>query len=659
MGTDQINQLPLDQTKPAPADISVKAPEQPKQPDAAVTKKEKFTPELCASTISKLPEQLQVLKACFAQPFDAFRKAFKDPAKADRVMAKEIDFAAQAMMANTYLITYATKNPLSLVNALKNVALTNSTLNPVLKQGYLVPFSGAITFMPSYMGLVDVLINNGLVRKIEAHPIFEGEKFEVMHGSKEGLFHEPNPWGKRDKENLKGCYYFAVMTDGTEMFDTMSVEEIEKIRKRAPSAKSSSPWDTDYIEMAKKGLALDTLIPTPKGFTTMGEIKVGDEVFNALGEITKVTSKSEVKHLPCYRVTFQNGDSFVCDHEHRWFAKGTSCYGNPEWSVMEAKYLAAVKSLGYPITTPKIKPVILPEANLPIPPYVLGYWLGNGDRQTAKVTCDKKDADEIASYISPFYDVERKDEPRNNAAYLRITSKGVRNPQTSLYCQLRNLKENEGKHIPAIYKRASIAQRIELVQGMCDSDGCVHKQRGRCQWGSINKNMAEDFFEVISSLGERVIMTSKLAKGYRKEVMYYEVSWQPAYFIPVKLRRKVAKCKERTLHCVNSIKSVERVESVPTQCIAVDSFGATEESDLRKSFAIGRGFYITHNTLIRRAFKMIPKAGISEDKIKALEAVFDYDEKAEQNWIAEQKGKTVASRNRFDEEEVEYEEIKS
>lgn len=252
MATEQTNQLPLEQTMPAPAEVAVKAPEQPKQQEAAVTKKEKFTPELCASTISKLPEQLQTLKACFAQPFDAFRRAFKDPKEADRVMAKEIDFAAQAMMANPYLIKVATSNPLSLVNALKNVALTNSTLNPVLKQGYLVPFGGAITFMPSYMGLVDVLINNGLVRKIEAHCVFEGDKFEIKHGTGGYLHHIPDAWGNHDKSRLKGAYYYAVMTDGTEMFDTIPVEEIEKIRKRAPSAKSSSPWDTDYEQMCVK-----------------------------------------------------------------------------------------------------------------------------------------------------------------------------------------------------------------------------------------------------------------------------------------------------------------------------------------------------------------------------------------------------------------------
>lgn len=69
----------------------------PQETTTAVAKKEKFTPELCASTINKLPAQLQALKGCFAQPFDAFRKAFK----ADRVMAKEIDFAAVQLPKRT------------------------------------------------------------------------------------------------------------------------------------------------------------------------------------------------------------------------------------------------------------------------------------------------------------------------------------------------------------------------------------------------------------------------------------------------------------------------------------------------------------------------------------------------------------------------------
>lgn len=272
MSQETNPQLDLQEQKEQPK-------EQPKQ-ETSLSKSVKYTPELCAATINKLPAQLQALKGCFAQPFDAFRKMYKDPEEADRKMAQEIDFAAQAMLANNYLVTCAQKNPMSLVNALKNVALLGSTLNPMLKQAYLVPFGGNITCMPSYMGLIDVLVNNGLVKKVEAHPVFEGELFEIKHGSQEGIFHKPNPWGKRDKENLLGCYYFVVLTDGTEMYDTMSKDEIEKIRKRAPSAKSSSPWDTDYIEMCRKTLVRRAFKMIPKAGISDDKVKAIEAAFD-------------------------------------------------------------------------------------------------------------------------------------------------------------------------------------------------------------------------------------------------------------------------------------------------------------------------------------------------------------------------------------------
>ena len=274
MSTEQTNQPTLMDAQAQPAE-QTKA-----ETTTAVTKKEKYTPELCASAISKLPTQLQALKNCFAQPFDSFRNAFKDPKEADRVMAKEIEFASQAMMANSYLIKCANANPLSLVNALKNVALTGSTLNPVLKQGYLVPFGNSITFMPSYMGLVDVLVNNGLVKKVEAHCVFDTDEFSIEIGTNGHLIHKPDCWGKRTKENLKGAYYYVVLTDGTEMYDTMSVDEIEVIRKRAPSAKSNSPWDTDYAQMCAKTLIRRAFKMIPKNGISEDKVKALEAVFD-------------------------------------------------------------------------------------------------------------------------------------------------------------------------------------------------------------------------------------------------------------------------------------------------------------------------------------------------------------------------------------------
>ena len=250
----------------ATVDTPAAQPQQTAAPAQVPAPPKKYTPELCADTIRKLPAPLAKLQSAFARPFDAFRKAFADPAKADRIMAKEIDFAAQAMMANPYLIECAAQHPDDLVNALKNVALTGSTLNPVLKQGYLVPFKGKISFMPSYMGLVDVLNRSGLVRKIEAHPVFDGDEFSVTYGTAEQLIHKPNPWGTRDKDHLKGCYYYIELADGTTMWDTMSAAEIEDVRRRSPSVTKgkASPWDTDYIEMAKKTLIRRAFKAVPK-----------------------------------------------------------------------------------------------------------------------------------------------------------------------------------------------------------------------------------------------------------------------------------------------------------------------------------------------------------------------------------------------------------
>jgi len=68
-----------------------------------------------------------------------------------------------------------------------------------------------------------------------------------------------------------------------------------------------------------KALALDTPIPTPRGWTTMGEIQVGDEVFDERGHPCSVIAATPVMHgRPCYEVEFSDGTVVVADAEHLW-----------------------------------------------------------------------------------------------------------------------------------------------------------------------------------------------------------------------------------------------------------------------------------------------------------------------------------------------------
>ena len=68
-----------------------------------------------------------------------------------------------------------------------------------------------------------------------------------------------------------------------------------------------------------KALALDTPLPTPTGWTTMGEVAVGDQLLGADGKPTTVVAATEVMvDRPCYAVTFSDGTTIVADAHHQW-----------------------------------------------------------------------------------------------------------------------------------------------------------------------------------------------------------------------------------------------------------------------------------------------------------------------------------------------------
>ena len=256
-------------------------PQEQPQTQAVAVKKD-ASPERTAEAIKRLPAELQGIRNLFAQPWESFRAAFADPQEADRTMQREITYAAQAMTANTYLIECAAKYPQDFVNALKNVALSGLSLSPTLKQGYLVPFKGRVTFMPSYMGMVDLLSNNGHIKKIEAFLVYEGDEFTMTHGTNESLVHKPNPWGERSEKKLLGGYWIATLADDTKLFDNMTKTEIDQIKMRSPSVagKKSSPWDSDYLAMCRKTILRRGFKSLPKGTISDDRIKVIEAVFD-------------------------------------------------------------------------------------------------------------------------------------------------------------------------------------------------------------------------------------------------------------------------------------------------------------------------------------------------------------------------------------------
>ena len=337
-----------------------------------------------------------------------------------------------------------------------------------------------------------------------------------------------------------------------------------------------------------KGLPLDTLIPTPTGYTTMGEVKVGDTLLGSNGKIVNVTGISPVKTIPCYNVSFNTGEQIITDEEHLWEVQDK----NGKYKVISSQELSEQKLIisktkkeaRYSVkATQKIE---YAEKELPIDPYLFGYWLGDGRRDSFSITVDEKDLDNLLPYLSQYQYSVKPDtrNPKVKAVYVK-----------GMMHHLRNLGVYDNKNIPLIFKRASIEQRISLLQGLLDSDGYCSDRNGVIEITLKDKILIDDVHELVSSLGVVCnIPRIKYNKKYDKN--YYKLSFSVfkdnfnAFRLPRKLDRQkqTPSFNRRNSTHKRHIISVDRIESVPTKCIAVDSDD--------RLYLITKSYIPTHNT---------------------------------------------------------------
>lgn len=165
---------------------------------------------------------------------------------------REAEFAIQIAQANNYLLEVAVKASQSMIDAVTNVAAIGISLNPAKKHAYLVPRKGKICLDISYMGLMDLAIQSGSIKWAKAEVVYENDTFEIVTVDKPPI-HKRNPFNP-DRGEIVGVYVVAKTADDDYLTDTMTKAEIDGIMNRSESVKSgkSSPWKTDYTEMAKK-----------------------------------------------------------------------------------------------------------------------------------------------------------------------------------------------------------------------------------------------------------------------------------------------------------------------------------------------------------------------------------------------------------------------
>lgn len=348
-----------------------------------------------------------------------------------------------------------------------------------------------------------------------------------------------------------------------------------------------------------KALALDTPIPTPTGWKRMGDLRVGDEVFDENGHPCEVTWVSPIhRDRPVYSVRTDCGDEIIADRDHEWLVrlcgKPKRKPKNPDDIRVKADRAPTFKiKETHELCRKRVKrPMIararaltlphLPDCFLPVDPYLLGIWLGDGTSSAMSITSSDEDRPWLRAELHRLGYVTTD----RSAPYLFGVS-GVRHLFVSMGLLNDPHHNTYGrKHIPEQYLRASYEQRLALLQGLVDSDGTVCKERGCTTFCNTNLELALQVRELVRTLGvkagwsEAPAMLNGVQHGMSYKVSFYLKD-------SARLPRKRVLTRSSTRK-PNTYIDVTPAGTADTVCIEVNS-----PSHL---FLCGRSMTPTHNS---------------------------------------------------------------
>ncbi len=227
----------------------------------------------------------------------------------------------------------------------------------------------------------------------------------------------------------------------------------------------------------------------------------------------------------------------------------------------------------------------LDDAELPVPPYTLGAWLGDGTSREGGFTSPDE---EVLDGIRSDGFVVHTSPTRSIAHYIRGLVPG-----------LRAIDVLNNKHIPALYLRASRAQRLAVLQGLMDADGSINKG-GSCELTLCREALATDALELIRSLGIKASITSSPSSiteadpqnpgSTRRRVVGTRWRMHFTTSVPIfRLSRKAERMRVRDDECVSwlGIEAVRRLPAAPARCLTVEHPSGMFLAD---------GFVPTHNS---------------------------------------------------------------
>ena len=375
--------------------------------------------------------------------------------------------------------------------------------------------------------------------------------------------------------------------------------------------------------MRGRAQPLESLLMTPKGWQTMGSIKVGDFVAGSDGKPTEVIGVFPQGKKKVYRLTMTDNSTVLASDEHLWQVKTLEDKRrNKPARVLETREMLDnfKRNHQYRYELPLLSaPVEYDFKEVSIEPYALGLLLGDGcisDKTSPIFTT--ADEELISSLKLSLSDMNLSFK-RKSAIDYTITKpfygkSEFRNPLTKA---LREAKlagtVSSTKFIPENYLFNSAEVRIAILQGLLDTDGGPVTQINRTcriQYSTVSERLKDDVIFLVRSLGGVAYCRKRKAEGRKpgfangKPVGYKSDSYVleirlPETIKPFRLKRKTDIYEKfgagRPLRFV---KNIEFIGEMETQCISVAALDSLYITD---------DFILTHNTL-NNAFIILDEA---------------------------------------------------
>lgn len=340
-----------------------------------------------------------------------------------------------------------------------------------------------------------------------------------------------------------------------------------------------------------KGLPLNAKIYTPDGYVRNGDLQIGDEVLNSYGGVSRVTGIYDRGKQACYKITFTDDTSVVCDKDHLWNVIDHQTTSK-KWQTLNTETLFKLGvqrsgGCGCRWEIPIAEPVQFAPRKVKIDPWLLGVLLGDGTFTKQEVSVSNTEEDIL----------ERVQKAANCKVYHRkgrvsmiLCDKGSLHYRLADY-GLHGCHSWE-KFIPKDYIYNSVDVRLKVLQGLIDTDGSIDGTTVSVT--STSKKLMEDCLEIVQSLGGTGHISPRTTKyTYNGEKMEgresYRLHLKLYKFDPFTSEKHKKNAVQRTKYvdAYRRIKEIKITTPRETRCITVDSDDSLYLTD---------GFVVTHNT---------------------------------------------------------------